>query len=226
MNNKKIKQCIIQLIFGTPLSRSTKSHHLRGAIGNLYRENKLFHQHEPGGKPVYEYPLIQYKILSGQAFLVGLSKGAETLAEINLLEKKIYLGKNEYKISRQQVSFFNYEIGCCIEHKVYRFITPWMGLNTSNYDKYQRIGDTLRQKRMLEKILTGNLLSMSKGLEYTVNERIHTELLEINEIQTRIKGNAMTAFKGVFAVNFNIPDYWGIGKSVSRGFGTVKNFIN
>jgi len=23
-------------------------------------------------------------------------------------------------------------------------------------------------------------------------------------------------------VNFEIPDYWGIGKSVSRGFGTVK----
>ncbi len=31
----------------------------------------------------------------------------------------------------------------------------------------------------------------------------------------------MTGFMGTFSVNFEIPDYWGIGKSVSRGFGTV-----
>jgi len=31
----------------------------------------------------------------------------------------------------------------------------------------------------------------------------------------------MIGFKGNFMVNFEIPDYWGIGKSVSRGFGTL-----
>jgi hypothetical protein len=29
-------------------------------------------------------------------------------------------------------------------------------------------------------------------------------------------------FLGTFSVNFNIPDYLGLGKSVSRGFGPVK----
>jgi hypothetical protein len=32
----------------------------------------------------------------------------------------------------------------------------------------------------------------------------------------------MIGFLGNFSVNFEIPDYWGIGKSVSRGFGTIK----
>lgn len=32
----------------------------------------------------------------------------------------------------------------------------------------------------------------------------------------------MLGFLGRFSVNFDIPDYWGIGKSVRRGFGTVK----
>jgi hypothetical protein len=32
----------------------------------------------------------------------------------------------------------------------------------------------------------------------------------------------MLDFSDTFSVNFEIPDYWGIGKSVSRGFGTVK----
>jgi hypothetical protein len=31
-----------------------------------------------------------------------------------------------------------------------------------------------------------------------------------------------SGFLGTFSVNFSTPDYWGIGKSVSRGFGTVK----
>ena len=36
----------------------------------------------------------------------------------------------------------------------------------------------------------------------------------------------MLGFFGTFSVNFEIPDYWGIGKSVSRGFGTVKKVKN
>jgi len=32
----------------------------------------------------------------------------------------------------------------------------------------------------------------------------------------------MLGFLGTFSVNFEIHDYWGIGKSMSRGFGTVK----
>ncbi|MFN3533267.1 MAG: CRISPR-associated endonuclease Cas6 [Candidatus Brocadia sp.] len=31
----------------------------------------------------------------------------------------------------------------------------------------------------------------------------------------------MIVFRVHSSVNFEIPDYWGIGKSVSRGFGTV-----
>lgn len=38
----------------------------------------------------------------------------------------------------------------------------------------------------------------------------------------------MMGFKGTFAVNFvrlrRMPDYIGLGKSVSRGFGTVLRF--
>jgi hypothetical protein len=37
-----------------------------------------------------------------------------------------------------------------------------------------------------------------------------------------IKGTPFIGFLGLFMVNFTIPDYLGLGKSVSRGFGTVK----
>jgi hypothetical protein len=31
----------------------------------------------------------------------------------------------------------------------------------------------------------------------------------------------MTGFKGTFSVNFELPDYIGLGKSASRGFGAI-----
>ncbi|MEK6590942.1 MAG: CRISPR-associated endonuclease Cas6 [Nitrospinota bacterium] len=44
----------------------------------------------------------------------------------------------------------------------------------------------------------------------------------LKEVPTSLKGTPMLGFIGTFSVNFEIPDYWGIGKSVSRGFGTIK----
>ena len=75
---------------------------------------------------------------------------------------------------------------------------------------------------MLEKILVGNIISMSKGLRYTVQDPIQANIIKIKEVRTSLKGTPMLGFLGTFSVNFYIPDYWGIGKSVSRGFGTVK----
>jgi hypothetical protein len=35
----------------------------------------------------------------------------------------------------------------------------------------------------------------------------------------------MIGFKGTFAVNFELPDYIGLGKSVLRGVGTIKKVV-
>ncbi|MGR3319528.1 MAG: CRISPR-associated endonuclease Cas6 [Candidatus Anammoxibacter sp.] len=57
---------------------------------------------------------------------------------------------------------------------------------------------------------------------YTVQEPIKANIGKLREVRTSLKGTPMLGFIGTFSVNFEIPDYWGIGKSVSRGFGTVK----
>ena len=78
---------------------------------------------------------------------------------------------------------------------------------------------------MLESVLIGNIISMSKSLGYTVPEPIKANIKNMKEVQTKLKGTPMLGFLGTFSVNFEIPDYWGIGKSVSRGFGTIKKSI-
>ena len=95
-------------------------------------------------------------------------------------------------------------------------------MNEQNYDKYQRLGSWEKRKEVLEKILIGNIISMSKSLGYTVPEPIKASICNMKEVPTSLKGVSMLGFLGTFSVNFEIPDLWGIGKSVSRGFGTVK----
>ena len=83
-----------------------------------------------------------------------------------------------------------------------------------------RSGSQVSRKEMLERILVGNIISMSKGLGYTVPGQIEANIFDLREIHTKLKGTRMLGFLDTFSVDFEIPYLWGIGKSVSRGFGT------
>ena len=103
----------------------------------------------------------------------------------------------------------------------YVFLTPWLALNEENYGKYTKLTNWQAKKELLAKTLVGNIISMSKGLGYTISEPIRADILKVREVKTFLKGTPMLGFLGEFCVNFAIPDYFGLGKSVSRGFGTV-----
>ncbi|WP_269850710.1 CRISPR-associated endonuclease Cas6 [Methanosarcina horonobensis] len=135
--------------------------------------------------------------------------------------KKIELDESTYEILEKKVSFKEQEFGLSDKFHTYSFETPWFALNQENFtDKYKKIG-TNEQKELLRKTLVGNILSMSKSLGYTVPGQIKCET-NLRPGSSRMKGVEIATFKGKFMVNFLIPDYFGLGKSVSRGFGTVK----
>lgn len=217
-----IKQCTVQLATDPALHPAVRSYHLRGAIGNLKADDRLFHQHQAGANTRYGYPLIQYKILNQKPWLIGLAQGAEALSGLNLLDAHLTLGQARYRITAQDAASSTVEFGWTIPHLLYEFQTPWMALNQKNYHRYHQLGDLADKKRFLERILAGNLLSVSKGVGYQVKHPIDVEFLELKEVNTRLKGNPMTGFRGAFCASFRIPEPWGIGKSTARGFGTIQ----
>lgn len=221
-----INQCIISLLFDKPISQLVRPKDLRGAISHLNKDNVLFHQHEKDEYLVYKYPLIQYKIIEGRGVIVGLDKGAVAAAKLNLIQKHLNLENAEYIVEQQVMSFSTPCLGINDRGEKYKLLFPWLALNEKNYEKYQRVGSRTKKKVLLEKILIGNILSMSKSLGYTVHAPIKVKNLNLKEKKTSLKGTPMLGFLGTFSVNFEIPDYWGIGKSVSRGFGTVKKVNN
>jgi len=219
--NDKIRLCILKLKFDRALGRKVKTKDLRGAVSNLYPEERLLHQHREDGKIDYHHPLVQYKIINGECLLIGFKDGAELLANLELATKTLFLGCDNYTILTTELEFHHISIRTTKTVQSYSFLTPWLALNENNYEKYQMLGTWVKKKDLLEKILIGNIISMSKSLGYTVPAPIETRIHHLKEVKTSLKGTPMLGFLGKFSVNFEIPDYWGIGKSVSRGFGTV-----
>ncbi len=219
----KVLNCVVHLHFNDSTDDlDIQSKDLRGAIAVLYPNEILLHQHLEDGAVKYNYPLVQYKYISCKCLIVGIGEGAKVINNLNLIGESVTFFRQEFRILKKDVSFQESPYGTTNTTTSYSILTPWLALNEKNYDKYQKLGSWQKRKELLEKILIGNIISMSKSLGYTVPEPIRVNVGNMKEVPTSLKGTPMLGFLGSFSVNFEIPDYWGIGKSVSRGFGTVK----
>lgn len=227
MNDKKILSSVMYLHLDRAHNGvDIQAKDLRGAIAELYSHEVLLHQHKENGAIKYNYPLVQYKFIERECLIVGIEDGAKVISSIDLVGQIIKLSSEKYRILKKDLLFQECPFGINEMLISYSFLTPWLALNEKNYEKYQKLGSWQKRKELLEKILIGNLISISKSLGYTVPSPIKAEIGKMKEVPTSLKGTPMLGFLGTFSVNFEIPDYWGIGKSVSRGFGTVKKAIN
>ncbi len=218
----KILSCVVQLqLSDSKDNLDIQSKDLRGAIAGLYPNEILLHQHSESGKVKYNYPLIQYKYIFDRCIIVGIDEGAKLINKLNLVGETVTFFHQKFRIIKKNLSFQESPYGTINTMAPYSFLTPWLALNEKNYENYQKIGTYAERKKLLEKILVGNIISMSKSLGYTVPAPIEAKIIRIKPVKASLKGTPMLGFLGTFSVNFEIPDYWGIGKSVSRGFGTI-----
>ena len=111
-------------------------------------------------------------------------------------------------------------IGDTAESRMYRFVSPWFALNQDNYRIYQASNPSERVE-LLNRILIGNLLSFAKGMGMTVESRL-TVSTDLHSARTGFKNEHIVVFYGTFSVNYELPSCAGIGKSISRGFGTLQ----
>ncbi|ODS41196.1 hypothetical protein BEH94_09685 [Candidatus Altiarchaeales archaeon WOR_SM1_SCG] len=192
---------------------------LRGFFATKFNEYVLLHQHHLG-EFIYSYPLVQYKILNNIPTVIGINEGAEVLKEIYDKYDSIKLGDEEYRIYQREIIIKEQEFGVSGKFHKYKFLTPWFALNQKNFQEYKELNNKDRKEK-LRKIMIGNIIAVSKGLSYVVDREIKLDA-ELVEVRSPFKGQEITTFNGEFIVNFNIPDLLGIGKSVSRGFGTIK----
>lgn len=203
--------------------RTRDGHKLRGFFGNLFEEHsELLHNHYADGSGRYKYPLVQYKVVNRLPHLVGIAEGADLLIELFLKIKFLDIDGQHYAINAKNITNKTIEIGDFTTLKRYRFKTLWYCLNQRNFKRYISLEKTDEKDAFLNRLLQNNILSFYKGIGYRVEERIMATS-ELQAKKTQFKNQNMIAFSGHFVSNAVLPDFAGIGRSVSRGFGVVQS---
>lgn len=203
-----------------------ESARLRGAVSSKFPAHTLLHHHVGPNRLLYHYPLIQYKVIKGRPIIIGVEKGIMVLTDIYQDIGKLHFHNTKKTDIESEISIekTNKAFGICDSLIEYHFLTPWLGLNQKNHKTYLSV-DNLQREKLLVSIIIGNILSLSKAVNYNVQEKIYG-YLNLSPCRVKFKNKIMIGFKGRFLVNFNLPDLLGIGKSVARGFGTIEENKN
>ncbi|MGM0500496.1 MAG: CRISPR-associated endonuclease Cas6 [Bacillota bacterium] len=223
---KKIRQVILRYSVPDKLSKRY-GHKLRGFFANQFSE-VLFHNHKENGENRYGYPLIQYKIISGDPVIIGLEEGAELIIENFLDIKELVLGDKKYDKPEGRLKVNELELQVHSDLRIpkykYELISPWLGLNQQNHKKYEKkVKDKSDEEQwdFFESILIGNILSFAKGIDWWIEDEIKV-VPDLKPVDVKFKNKDMIGFVGEFYSNIKLPDKIGIGQSTARGFGTIK----
>ncbi|MCF7794320.1 MAG: hypothetical protein K9N09_03285 [Candidatus Cloacimonetes bacterium] len=216
--NKKI----LVVIFNSVTLFPSQIPKLRGFFSNKFPEDTEFHNHLPDGSFSYKFPQIQYRIINKHPALIGIENGIEILKRLFFSLDEIIIDNRVYNLHEKEITLKAVKIGISDEFINYRFSSPWMALNESNYLKYND-KNKFEKQQFLKHILRENLKTLSKGFDYWIQE---IEEIKVEGYfkprQVNFKNRKMLCFSGDFTTNFHIPEFLGLGKQSARGFGVVE----
>ncbi len=198
-------------------------HKLSEYFGNLFKEHSdLLHKHYASGQSKYRYPKVQYKLIDNVPHLVGVEEGGKLLIELFLTIKQIKIEDEAFLVNSKNITSTVTELDDFSELNEYKFVTLWVALNQKNHQKYLQFNSQEEKNVFLNKQIQNNILSFYKSNNFFIKERIMVTS-KLQEKSTKFKDKTMLAFSGSFVTNAILPEYIGIGKSVSKGFGTIVN---
>ncbi len=214
----------LQLNFDRELLPAEIRHFRAAVIEKSRRRGTLLHNHKGDDSYYYRYPLVQYKLQRGKACIVCLNQGVEEihyLLSAPDMDLKIGYRTYTFGVEHLRVKMFRVQVW---EHMFSYSLINWLGLNERRYEEFLSLGeDPLAQKKLLERVLTGNFLSFAKGIGWQVEKRLRVEIEEIRRIRRlEFKKAHRLSFDLNFRANLSLPDYLGIGKGASVGFGVVR----
>lgn len=194
----------------------------RGAvIASLKEKDILFHNHTDNGVS-YHYPRIQYKRIHQKAAIVCVKEGIKAIVELFCAGNYHYrIGKRDVDMLIESINTYETGIDFCVEPKHYRLLN-WLPLNSENYKEYQSIEVLAQRILFLEEKLIGNLLAFFTEMGFRADKQIDLHITNITgQRLARYKGVKLMAFDVEFKANLALPQYIGIGKSASVGYGTL-----
>jgi len=198
-----------------------------GIIAKAGNEHIIFHNHLNDREFLYGYPVIQYKRIGKSPAIICIDYGVDEIHHLfNNKNMDIVIGQRPVSLVVKNLQMQQYTLQVWEKHFDFRLYN-WLALNQENYEKYQELRDELSQMLFLENILKANIISFAKGVKWDVDKPISLRIDEV--IKSKIvpyKQQKLLAFDIRFRTNVFLPDFVGLGKGVSLGFGTVSQIKN
>jgi hypothetical protein len=221
---------ILTVKFDTPIDREEISAFRGAIISKVGLEHEWFHNHNndsnegnfPQQQYHYRYPMIQYKRVSDKPMIVFLDDCIEEAQKLfSKSDWTLSLKGRPYqiKIEELRVHQFNVQVW---ENKFQYHIRNWLPITQNDFREYHSISRLSDRIAYLERKLGNHLIAFAKGIGYRWEKRIEVHILDIQrETLVQMKGTKLKAVSLDFQTNLFVPNYVGLGKSVSRGFGVV-----
>ena len=209
----------------------------RGAMAyKVGLEHDWFHNHnnETGGFH-HRYPLIQYKAQPHDGgfrpMLLCVDEGIEeahhffSQPDWSLELKRSNGGQVAYETMPMRIAKLDvqqYTLNHWDRDFHYR-IHNWQALNTDHYLTYRKLEGIAERFAFLEQIAANHILSFARGVDWQIPERFDVKI-------TKLQGEKYIQYKGVYVLTFtldfktslSLPDWIGLGKGGSVGFGVVR----
>lgn len=217
---------ILSVSFDTPIE-PWELRAFRGAVARKAGwEHELFHNHnnDTGGFH-YRLPLIQYKQDHGRPMLVCLNEGIEELHHFfTQPDWTLDLNGRATPVRIARLDVKQYNLGVWAERTFRYHIRHWIALNEDNYATYTRLAGMVERLYFLENLLKNQLVGLLHQLGAEADRPVDVKLLaKKDERWVSYKGIKMLAFSLEFSCNVALPDWVGIGKGCSSGWGVIRN---
>ncbi|WP_321508568.1 CRISPR-associated endonuclease Cas6 [uncultured Methanoregula sp.] len=170
---------------------------------------------------VHRYPAVQCKQVKDTLMAVGIAQGADFLQQLSSGMTVIAEGPEACTVTGRDPAVREEFFGIAAEPATYEFQTSYLALNQQNARKFYDLKGKPERDAFLQKILAGNLSSLAKSLDCPLASPLTCEP-KVRFRRERIERENIMVFYGKFRTNLSIPDYLGIGQSLSLGYGTVR----
>jgi hypothetical protein len=170
---------------------------------------------------IHRYPVLQCKQVKGDLMVMGISQGADCLSRITHDQTMLGTGESACRITARDPAIRPELFAVTDTPVTYELLTPWLALNQQNAKKFYDLKGKPQRDAFMQKLISAQLNTFAKSLDYEITAPITCDA-KVRFKRERIDRENVMVFLGKFRTNLRIPDYLGIGQSVSQGYGTIK----
>lgn len=213
-----LRICILDLEPVQPLRFSLEG--LRSYLSRSLAGYSSLHRLDAAGF-IHRYPVIQCKEVRGNLMAIGISQGADCLLDLTRDHCMLGDAENACRITGSDPVIRNEPFGIADFPVTCEFLTPWLALNQQHAKMFYDLKGKPERDDFMQTLLTSQLRTLCKSLDYAPVSPVTCEA-KVRFRRDRIGRENVMVFLGRFRTNLAIPDYLGIGWSVSQGYGTIK----